>query len=185
MDSLIPSKQPTDDTFEIPTNEMSTTTQEKPDEKTSAFQITSNLIPKPDIYHPVGKIKRKAVSRLYETVDRYIHSLPIWKNPRAMAIAAYDIVTGNIAVAFSGTVPTRIHSSLSRAVKNSGVGNIGQSGQNTRNIIGACAEFRAANKLLQNGSKFENIRFTDPIRPRTRQRMSACDNCQHIFSSIL
>lgn len=182
MDPLIPSKQPTDDTFEIPTNEMSATIQETPDEIAPAFQITRSLIPEPDIDHRGDEIRRKAESQLGSEIDSLLGKR---KNLPAMAIAAYDIATGNIAVAFSGPIPEKINPFLSELVDKAGIGNIGKKGRTTPNIIGACAEFRAANQLLQNGSNFENIRFTDPIRPRTRQRKSACDNCQHIFSSIL
>ncbi len=184
MDPLIPSKQTTDDSLEMPTNEMSTTTQKKPNESSPAFQITSSLIPEPYIEHSEAEIRRTAESELDRTINSRMEVLGRRKNPPAMAIAAYDIATGDIAVAFSGPIPEDINPFLSELVDKAGIGNIGNKNW-TNNYIGACAEFRAANQLLQNGSKFENIRFTVPIRPRTRKPQPTCGNCKAIFSSIL
>ncbi len=151
--------------------------------KSPAFQITKSLVAdsKPKLSKE-AKIAKAAVAELYDVVDDYMSSKPPWEIPPALAIAAYDITTGEIVVDCSGPVPWAHRTLMGKVAK---IGRIGRPGPETKNIIGACAEFRAANTLLNNGSKFSNIRFTKPIRPRTRQIQSTCPNCASIFSDIL
>lgn len=65
------------------------------------------------------------------------------------------------------------------------IGKIGEQSKITgsRNIIGKCAEVKAANRILQKDRKsnMANIKFTKPIRPRTMQKMLTCPNCIATF----
>lgn len=46
---------------------------------------------------------------------------------------------------------------------------------------GCCAEFDAANQLMNQGSALDDIGFTDAIRPRNGDVVPQCDNCQAMF----
>ena len=98
-------------------------------------------------------------------------------------IAAYDVETGAIAVGHSGPVPnaSSIHPSL--AGKLDQIGGLGAENAGAVGRVGCCGEVDAANQLLQQGSKLENIRFTDAIRPRTGQVIPRCENCTAVFGS--
>ena len=57
----------------------------------------------------------------------------------------------------------------------------GSKGLTSSNVVGRCAEFRSANTLMLRGSRVNNIRFTDAVRPRTGEVVPACKNCTSIF----
>ena len=111
-----------------------------------------------------------------------IETTPKSKN-KSMAIAAYDIVTGDIQAEFAGSIPDTIAPVLrERAESIGGIGTKGlTAGLPHENTVGVCAEFRSANELLLRGSSIENIRFTDAIRPRTGEVRPTCPNCKAMF----
>jgi hypothetical protein len=47
--------------------------------------------------------------------------------------------------------------------------------------VGCCAEFDGANQLMNQGSKLEDIGFTDAIRPSSGKVTSKCENCEKMF----
>lgn len=51
------------------------------------------------------------------------------------------------------------------------------------NIIGACAEVNAANKVLieRPYAKLNQIGFSKPLRPKTMQVIPICKNCNQTF----
>lgn len=53
----------------------------------------------------------------------------------------------------------------------------------TSNVIGKCAEVKAANYVLKYEKELEikNLNFTPARRPRTLQKHGPCPNCQHTF----
>lgn len=53
----------------------------------------------------------------------------------------------------------------------------------TKNIIGKCAEVKAANQVLQATKKLNvtEIEFTPAIRPRTLEKIPRCQNCVIVF----
>ena len=108
---------------------------------------------------------------------------PSYDEQKAMAIAAYDVVTGDIQPEFAGPIPDRIATVLQERAKS--IGGIGTKGLTAglphENTVGVCAEFRSANGLLLRHSRIENIRFTDAIRPRTGKVISTCPNCEAMF----
>lgn len=57
----------------------------------------------------------------------------------------------------------------------------------TGNIVGKCAEAKAANGLLSldASSDINDIKFTAAIRPRTMEVISPCPNCVQIFGANL
>lgn len=65
------------------------------------------------------------------------------------------------------------------------LGKIGTTSDTTKssNIIGKCAEVKAANNLLKRESNLEvnKVAFTKAIRPRTLERIPRCKNCINIF----
>lgn len=100
-------------------------------------------------------------------------------NEKSVAIGAFDIKTGQVVADFAVPIPETIDPILLKRAKS--LGGIGSRGLTKRNTVGVCAEFRSANTLLLNGSKIENIRFTQAIRPRTGQIIPTCNNCLRIF----
>jgi YD repeat-containing protein len=101
------------------------------------------------------------------------------KGAPAAGIAAYDVRTRRIAVGMSGTPPTVLADEASDLAEM-----LGGIGIKTAcgNVVGRCAEFHAANQLLLQGSKLEDIRFTEAIRPnRPHVIVDRCDNCIEMF----
>ena len=96
-------------------------------------------------------------------------------------IAAYDVETGAVAVGHSGPVPSAssLHPDLLSALDNAG--GVGASNVGAVGKVGCCGEVDAANQLLQNGSKLENIRFTDAVRPNSGAVIPRCTNCEATF----
>lgn len=68
--------------------------------------------------------------------------------------------------------------------KTNRIGGIGSLRVTNKNTVGVCAEFRAVNQLLINGSDIANIRLTEAIRPRTGKVRPYCDNCVEMFLDI-
>lgn len=100
---------------------------------------------------------------------------------KSMAIGAYDLKTGQVVADFAGPIPDEISPILIEKE----IGGIGSLGLTERNTVGVCAEFRAINQLLLNGSEISDIRLTAPIRPRTGEVRPNCANCLEMFSDIL
>lgn len=125
-----------------------------------------------------NSLRDKAIN----AVKKLILSMPKGTS-KAMAVGAYDIKTGKIATAFAGTVPKKIHPVLLEKVKR--IGEIGTHALSDKNILGVCAEFRAVNRLLYKGSKWEDIRLTPAIRPRTGESRAYCENCAALFYDII
>jgi RHS repeat-associated protein len=99
-------------------------------------------------------------------------------------VAAYDTETGAIAVGHSGPVPNAadVHPDLLGALDNAG--GLGAKNAGAVGRVGCCAEVDAANQLIQKGSKLENIRFTDAIRPNNPGTViPTCPNCQATFGA--
>lgn len=66
-----------------------------------------------------------------------------------------------------------------------GLGQIGKASALTgsKNIIGKCAEVKAANGLLEwnRNLTVSDIEFTPAIRPRTLEKVARCPNCSTMF----
>ena len=102
---------------------------------------------------------------------------------KSIAVGAYDKNTGKTIAAFAGEIPKNIAPELLRRA--SLIGGLGSHGVTNRNTVGVCAEFHAVNNLLLSGSKWEDIRLTPAIRPRTGKEMPFCDNCKTMFHDII
>ena len=130
--------------------------------------------------------KKRSISELRADTRNAVNQL-IEKTPgskrKSMAVGAYDKNTGEIVAVFAGEIPDRIAPELLK--KAALIGGLGSHGVTERNIVGVCAEFHAVNKLLLNGSKWNDIRLTPAIRPRTGKEMPFCDNCKTMFHDII
>ena len=103
------------------------------------------------------------------------------KRPVAVAVTHPDVP--DVAVALAGKAPTAeaINPGLLERLRR-----LGQLGQKTAcgNTLGCCAEFRAANRLLNKypNLKIEDLVFTRAVRPvRPEVTVPYCDNCVAIF----
>ena len=67
------------------------------------------------------------------------------------------------------------------------LGIIGSKRNGCKNIIGACAEPHAADKVIKAfpGCKLGELQFSDAYRPRTAQRKKNCQNCKDAFPEVL
>jgi RHS repeat-associated protein len=82
------------------------------------------------------------------------------------------------------------HSALSKHLQKQGMPDVGCPGPKSRNIMGNCAEFLAANKLLWNRGKLKNFVWTQAYRVDTSgagntglgTMMPYCSNCKMTFN---
>ncbi|MEZ2893796.1 MULTISPECIES: DUF637 domain-containing protein [Providencia] len=107
----------------------------------------------------------------------------------AVGIGAYDPSTGKTAFGFSNgkvSVEALDERTVLYLKKQLGV-EIGEYTKLCNNSVGACAEVSAADKLIRQGAKPENIKFTQPVRPRIvwedskineAALVDTCKNCQ-------
>lgn len=67
------------------------------------------------------------------------------------------------------------------------LGVIGDKRVQCKNIIGACAEPHAADKVIKHfpGCQMNELQFSDAYRPRTAQRKRYCQNCIDTFPEVL
>jgi len=101
-------------------------------------------------------------------------------NPAAM-IGAIDATTGATAVGVSGPISRLGAISPDLAAVADQIGGVGALNPGAASPVGSCAEFDAANQLMNQGSALEDINFTDAIRPRTGEVVPPCTNCQQMF----
>lgn len=64
---------------------------------------------------------------------------------------------------------------------------VGTKEPHSGNIIGACAEPHAADKVLKKfpGCHMCELEFSDAYRPRTSQRVKYCYTCKQVFNEVL
>lgn len=109
-------------------------------------------------------------------------------------IGAYDSKSGKIAVSASDNeiVAEKIHPLTVQYIeKNLGV-KIGEFTLSCQNKAGACAEVNAADKLIRQNVKPEDVKFTDAYRPRSvyadpnkelkvEYVIGTCKNCETVW----
>lgn len=93
--------------------------------------------------------------------------------------AVSGFITGAIGAKFPGAIPDTINNQLIERANL--IGEIGSKGINGKNTVGVCAEFQAANEMLNNGGNLTNIRFTEAVRPRNGKVIPTCSNCIEMF----
>jgi RHS repeat-associated protein len=111
------------------------------------------------------------------------------KPPIRVVVGAYDFSKPKARAAFNGPAPNTVHPALTRRLQKLGVCVGDQNVFGTSNTIGHCAEFHAANKLLQGGSSLKNIDWTLAYVVKKGSSGHAkrgdikryCKNCQVIF----
>lgn len=126
--------------------------------------------------------RAKLLAKAKEAVGKLIAETPN-SYKKAMAVGAYDQRTGKTTAAFAGEIPNRIAPELRKRAE--AIGGIGSHGLTDRNTVGVCAEFHVVNNLLLGGAKWEDIRLTPAIRPRTGQAIPYCANCQTMFHDLI
>jgi len=64
---------------------------------------------------------------------------------------------------------------------------IGEKRDECNNIVGACAEPHAADKVIKKfpGCDMDELQFSDAYRPRTARRVKNCRNCKETFFEVL
>jgi RHS repeat-associated protein len=101
-------------------------------------------------------------------------------NPSVM-VGAFDSTTGATAVGSSGPLSRlgAINPDLAAAADQ--IGGVGAMNPGAPSPVGCCAEFDAANQLMNRGSSLGDIGFTDAIRPSNGKVIPKCENCEKLF----
>ncbi|MEQ4675871.1 DUF637 domain-containing protein [Providencia vermicola] len=132
------------------------------------------------------QLHASATKKLIEEINRFPSKTQATNT--ATMIGAYDPVTGKIAIGYSdGKISAEMLSkdTVIYVKKQLGV-EIGEYTKFCKNTVGACAEVSAADSLIRQGVKPENIRFTQAVRPREvwgkdtiplKAIKETCDNC--------
>ena len=130
--------------------------------------------------------EEKATKLLLDTINNFPSKTQAGKS--AAMIGAFDPVTGKVAI---GSSNAKISADVldPRTVKHIetqlGV-KIGEFTSFCKNVVGACAEVSAADKLVRQGVNPANIQFTIAVRPKVvfQERVvtpeaivKTCDNC--------
>ncbi|ATM77595.1 hemagglutinin [Serratia fonticola] len=134
------------------------------------------------------KYIKQAESELIKDVSSFNSNTQASKS--AAVIGAYDSKTGKVAIGYSDSkiVVDKLHpDTVEYLNKQLGV-TIGDFTKLCNNKVGACAEVNAADKLIRQGVRPENIKFTDAYRPldvfkdvnkelKLDYVIDACKNC--------
>lgn len=128
----------------------------------------------------VTAIRTRIIRAIAERrLNAFVRGLVAAGKRPAAAVVAYDVRTGSMVAMTSGPVPQTVNAELAQLARCAGGLGVKTACGNT---IGTCAEFRAANTLMSNGSRIGDIRFTNAIRPKTDAIIPPCANCESIFS---
>ena len=146
----------------------------------------------PKNYSDLQQAAKKLARRVKNEVESKIPPKKrVHQDYPAMAVACFDdiskcCVESDVSKSnFHGKLNARLHSELINKLG----GDCGQTSTKTNsdNKIGTCAEVHAANKLLKklkNHCSIKNIEFSKPIRPRTMQEETYCENCKKVFHKL-
>jgi len=97
----------------------------------------------------------------------------------ATVVGAYDVQTGAVAVGRSGAGLEPVNPQIAAVAEKAG--GLGARNPGVRGPVGNCAECNAANTLANQGSNVTDVRFTQAVRPRTREVVPKCPNCEKMF----
>lgn len=101
-------------------------------------------------------------------------------------IGAWDCKTGEFVAANGGRVAKltadNIDDVLAKAMAE--IGELGKSTSTSGNVLGNCAEQKAANMLMKGGANIQDVYFTKAIRSRTGQVIDSCGNCLALFENL-
>jgi len=139
---------------------------------------------------------RSLNKKLFLFIKRYKRKIEVIQkkyisSDRTIEIRKGDFVACSIAAKFNkhGSYGTS-HILLSEAKCHKrifsllrSIGGLGRKSSSSDNIIGKCAEIKAAHQLLkvEKIPKISSIEFTTAIRPRTLEKVPRCSNCTQIF----
>ncbi|WP_230513963.1 hypothetical protein [Limnobaculum parvum] len=103
----------------------------------------------------------------------------------AVMIGAYDPITGKTAVGYSNKIITAdsLHPTTVSYVEGQLGVKIGEFTSFCKNKAGACAEVSAADSLIRQGVRPENIQFTQAVRQENgilsdKVIVETCNNCK-------
>ncbi|BDD04438.1 hypothetical protein [Aureibacter tunicatorum] len=122
------------------------------------------------------------IQALYSTKKRKIHIK--YRELVACSIAAKYEKSGVFGTSFGKlSHEDSINYKLRKQLNKLGIIGELSSKTSSKNIIGKCAENKAANKVLKIKSKAEllDIQFTKAIRPRTSEPIPRCENCEVVY----
>ena len=109
-----------------------------------------------------------------------------WDYP-AMAVICHD-KDCNVKRSSYSHYPQKneFHQDLERKLQKLGTIGLGCNKDGKRFTIGNCAEQHAANIFMKqfNESNLNNLYFSKPMRPRTKQTFDYCDNCKDTFPNL-
>lgn len=144
-------------------------------------------------YRSIAKIDAMVLERCekykkeIDSIQRKYKRIPIDDDYKTFELVSMAIgCLGNKASSF-GTSYRCVHDKICHPKLRKRLEELGSIGtinhERTSNVIGKCAEVKAANHVLR-GEKdldIKDLKFTPARRPRTLQKHRACSNCQHTF----
>ncbi|MFM4958067.1 hypothetical protein [Aeromonas caviae] len=100
-----------------------------------------------------------------------------------MAIGCLGNKASSFGTSYCVAHDKNLHRELKKRLEKIGPIGTSPSSGKTSNIIGKCAEVKAANPVLrgEKGICIINLKFTPARRPRTLQKHRTCSNCQETF----
>ena len=154
--------------------------QPKNDAQAGAKNITTGLIAAASVVVPAAleSAAPSALGSAQSALDAAVSTRAA--NPAVM-VGAVDATTGTTAVGTSGPLSRLGTINPNLAATAQQVGGVGAMNPGAPSPVGCCAEFDAANQLMNQGSVLDNIQFTDAVRPRTGAIVPKCSNCEAMF----
>ena len=129
------------------------------------------------------KEERKRVKRMRQAHPKVKHRITDYA---AVVVACGYTRSGTT---FSGHSASPIGLDYTAGIKSrlNALAPIGEKRNGCENIVGACAEPHAANKVMSHfpGCKFEELQLSVAYRPRTARRIKNCQNCKDTFPEVL
>jgi len=146
-------------------------------------------------YRSIKKLDRELVSLCekyneeIDSIQRKYRNIPIDNDYKtfelvSMAVGCLGNKASSFGTSYRNVHEKKLHPTLKKVLEKLGkIGTVVTANQRTSNVIGKCAEVKAANYVL-NGEKaieIKELKFTPARRPRTLQKHHACSNCKATF----
>lgn len=102
----------------------------------------------------------------------------------SMAVGCLGNKVSSFGTSYRNVHEKHWHPTLKKVLEKLGeIGTVVTGNHRTSNVIGKCAEVKAANYVLsgEKGLDIKDLKFTPARRPRTLQKHRACSNCKFTF----
>lgn len=127
--------------------------------------------------------EQRRVKRVRQAHPRVKHRITDY----TAAVVACGCINNNRTFSGYSASPNGHHFSEKIRVRLESLAPIGSKRKECKNIIGACAEPHAADKVIKAcpACNITQLQFSDAYRPRTGRRIRYCQNCKDTFPDVL